>query len=164
MRRSGGIEAEASYPYASGSSGAEPACKAVADDFVLGLEAGPARTIARESRAVGEHAMALHVNSTGPLTVREGGVSVGVRGFALLNICSEQTLAFFEDRFFYCLLLFVSFLTFSLVSLSLNFSVKFSSLLIVPLPRSAWMRRTGTPTWAVCCPCEVALASTIVRK
>jgi len=69
MRRSGGIEAEASYPYASGPRGAQPACRAVVDDFVLGLEAGPARTIARDTRVVGEHAMALHVNNTGPLTV-----------------------------------------------------------------------------------------------
>jgi hypothetical protein len=71
VRRSGGVEREVSYPYASGTAGAQPSCRAVADDFVLGLEAGPARAIARESRAAGERAMALHVNGTGPLAVSD---------------------------------------------------------------------------------------------
>lgn len=73
VRRAGGVEREASYPYASGKRGGQPSCRAVADDFVLGLqgEAATASAIARATRREGELAMALHVNSTGPLAVRE---------------------------------------------------------------------------------------------
>lgn len=68
VRRAGGVERESSYPYAS-HGGGEPSCKAAVDDFVVGLDAGPASTIARETREATELAMAAHVNATGPLVV-----------------------------------------------------------------------------------------------
>jgi len=67
IRRTGGIEREASYPYVS-NTGNEPSCRAVVDDYVISLKSSPSM-ISRESNAATENAMAYHVNSEGPLTV-----------------------------------------------------------------------------------------------
>jgi C1A family cysteine protease len=67
VRRTGGIEREASYPYVS-SKGSEPSCRAVVDDYVLAIQS-PASMISRESNSATENAMAYHLNNTGPLTV-----------------------------------------------------------------------------------------------
>ena len=86
VRRSGGVEREASYPYAS-SGGGEPSCRAAADDFVLGLDAGPAATVARATRQETESAMAAHVNATGPLVVCVDATTWGTYAGGVLAAC-----------------------------------------------------------------------------